>query len=289
LKWREENPEKEKPSYFKTAGEISPEDHIKMLILFSKYIDSAVSKTVNLPNSATVGDVKKAFLLAMENGVKGITVFRDGSKEGVLVKHKKEPIPLHKKEEPEKIETKQNILETIKAERRGRGNRLIGATTRVKMQDHNLYITVNKNFRGDIEEIFSTVGENKHKNSGQTSGVEDAWAEALGKTLSLALRAGVNIKAIIRNLKNIPSDKPVFTTIGECQISEVIPSPPHAIARVVEEEIKYLYPNPLKKGDIVDEQKVLRCKNCSSTNVTPLSPTCYLCKDCGKQGCQGEA
>ena len=74
-----------KPSYFKTAQEISPEDHVKMLVLLSSYIDSSISKTVNLSNSATVEDVKDIFIYAMENGAKGLTVFRDGCKEGVLI------------------------------------------------------------------------------------------------------------------------------------------------------------------------------------------------------------
>lgn len=71
---------------FRTALEISPEDHIEMQAAFQEYTDNAVSKTINLPNKATKEDVEKAFILAYKKGVKGITVFRYGAKRGTLIK-----------------------------------------------------------------------------------------------------------------------------------------------------------------------------------------------------------
>ncbi|MDI6729184.1 MAG: adenosylcobalamin-dependent ribonucleoside-diphosphate reductase [Thermodesulfovibrionales bacterium] len=71
---------------FKTALEIPLEDHIEMQAAFQEYTDNAVSKTINLPNKAGKEDVERAFILAYDKGVKGITVFRYGAKKGTLVK-----------------------------------------------------------------------------------------------------------------------------------------------------------------------------------------------------------
>lgn len=71
---------------FKTAMEIPYEDHIEMQVAFQEYTDNAVSKTINLPESSKKEDVARAYLLAYEKGVKGITVFRYGAKKGTLVK-----------------------------------------------------------------------------------------------------------------------------------------------------------------------------------------------------------
>lgn len=299
LKWQEENPNSLKPSYFKTAPEISPEDHVKMLILFSKYIDSAVSKTVNLPSQATVQVIKDTFIYAMENGVKGMTVFRDGSKEGVLVnkeekkgsniktwenmgkakqviekvKSRKE-IKIEKVDEIIPIMEEEDCIEGVMAPKK-RGDKTMGSTYRVHMHNHNLYITVNRNKDGELVEIFATVGESKKPNAHHTSGVEDSWAEGLGKMVSLALRAGVKPASIIRNLKNIPSDKPVFATIGDSESSEHVPSPPHAIARVIEKEL--LGDKKNNNGN--------HCKECGSTNLRMKSPTCCECIDCGFSSC----
>jgi ribonucleoside-diphosphate reductase alpha chain len=280
IEWKNNHPNEKLPAYFTTSQDILPGDHIKMMLLFSKYIDSSVSKTINLSRSATVEDVSKAFMLAMENGAKGITIFRDGSKEGVLVDKNKAL-----QESKKAIHTLQNIKEESVIDTRvlpkKRGNRALGATYRIHLQNHNLYITANRNTDGELVEIFATVGESKKPNPNHTSGVEDSWAEGLGKIISLALRAGVKPQSVIRNLKNIPSDKPIFTTIGENENSELIPSPPHAIGRVIEEELKYSV--QAKKIDIV--KALVHCSECNSFNVFQKTPTCYECQDCGYSGC----
>ncbi len=280
LKWKKDHPQEPKPLYYKESAEIAPDDHVKMMVLFSKYVDSAVSKTINLPSTATVDDIKNAFLHALDEGVKGLTVFRDSSKEGVLV-NKNKII----KEATKTVHDMQG-LKTESAESRTaprkRGSRTVGATYRVHMQKHNLYITINRNSGGDLVEVFATVGESKNMNTTHTSGVEDSWAEGLGKIISLALRAGVEPDAIIRNLKNIPSDKPVFCTVGDCETSECLSSPPHAIARVLEEEMQYTVSGSRKEVVLVEGKP---CTECGSTKTKPKSPTCYLCLDCGYEGC----
>jgi ribonucleoside-diphosphate reductase alpha chain len=252
----------------------------------SYLINGIVShNTVNLPNSATVEDISKIFLMATKGGAKGITVFRDGSKEGVLISKdsKKEIITEAQKivEDLQGVKSSEDENDTRVAPKK-RGNRVVGATTRIHMQKHNLYVTVNRNKEGDIIETFATVGESKEPDAHHTSGVEDSWAEALGKMISLALRAGVKPDSIVRNLKNIPSDKPVFHTIGDCETSEPIPSPPHAIARVIEEELKYSCPVQYKAE--AGPKKGGPCPECGSTNTTQKA-TCIVCNDCGYSGC----
>lgn len=291
LEWRKDHSGEEKPSYFKTAGDISPEDHVKMMIIFSRFVDSAVSKTVNLPSTATVDDVKTTFLMAMDSGVKGMTVFRDGCKKAVLVNKEKEqengsldigpedlnPLDL---EDAERFETRTSPL--------SRGNRTVGGTTRIHMDKHNMYVTVNKNYEGQLVEIFVTVGTSKEAAGKsiviQTSGVENSWANAVSKITSLALRAGVKPESIIKNLKNIPSDKPTFVTICDGDSVELIPSPPHAVGRVIEEELKYTPQNIQIKDEDLNSIKGY-CTNCGSTNITWRTASCGRCNDCGNDDC----
>jgi len=265
---------------------LKPVHDIKIEETHSYLLNGIVShNTINLPNKATVADVKNAFELALSNGVKGLTIFRDGSKEGVLIDRgsdKKKII----KEAKKAVHDLQNMQEESIIESRmspvKRGSKTIGSTYRVHMQSHNLYITVNRNKEGDLVEVFATVGENKNQNAHHTSGVEDSWAEGLAKMISLALRAGVDEDSVIRNLKNIPSDKPVFTSVGDNELSELIPSPPHAIARAIEEEMRCPVILGTEKKAVL---KNLNCSNCGGSNTKSKSPTCYTCLDCGFETC----
>ncbi len=104
---------------FVTAMDISADDHIKMQASFQKYVDNSISKTINFPNSATREDVKNGYVMAWEMGLKGITVYRDGSRqEQVLNLQKESP---KKEEKIEKAEKKENFEEVslppIKEER----------------------------------------------------------------------------------------------------------------------------------------------------------------------------
>jgi len=290
IKWKNENPDKPKPSYFKTSQEISSEDHIKMMALFSKYICSAVSKTVNLPNSASVEDVKKAFEFAMEQGAKGITIFRDGSKEGVLVNKDKEKVIEDAKESVRELQSLEKATtEDSRAFPIQRGNIADGSTYRIPLQHHNLYVTVNKNDDGKLVEVFAVAGKSKRAKDVKYNGVENSWAEALGRLASLCLRAGVDPCSIISNLKNITSDKPVFGTIGRNENSELIPSPPHAIARVMEEALNRDKPKKVTCNQEPEkiETKNKFCTECGSSEITMKGPNCYECHSCGYSGCGG--
>src|SRR3990167_9533534 len=90
--WKKAHPDAEKPDYFVSANDLTPEEHVMVQAIAQEYIDSSISKTVNAPNAHSVEDVKNLYMLAYDNGLKGITYMRDGSREGVLsrIEDKKE-------------------------------------------------------------------------------------------------------------------------------------------------------------------------------------------------------
>jgi ribonucleoside-diphosphate reductase alpha chain len=221
--------------------------------------------------------------------VKGVTVFRDGCKKAVLINKDKEnkapvgEVVVDVGTNPDPEET--SIVRDTRADPIARGNRTVGGTTRVHMDKHNMYVTVNKNYQGDLVEIFVAIGSSNDATGGpRTSGVENSWANAVSKITSLALRAGVKPESIIKNLKNIPSDKPLFVNICDNDSMELIPSPPHAVGRVIEEEIKYT-PQNIQIKDIDPDSIKGYCTHCGSTEITWRNSTCGKCNSCGNDDC----
>ncbi len=166
---------------FGTAQEITPTWHIRTQAAFQKYTENAVSKTINLDNSATVDDVKNAYLESWDTGCKGITVFRDGCKDVQVLN-------LGTKN-GEAVKEEQNIKE-IKIEEplRQRPYRLTGSTYRMNTPVGTAFITINEDENGDPLEVFINVGK--------AGSDVAAMAEALGRTISTALkfRGGVGAK-----------------------------------------------------------------------------------------------
>ena len=157
---------------FKGAQEISPEDHILMQAEVQKHVDNAVSKTINLPGTATVEDIKKCYRMAYELGLKGITVFRDGCKEGTVTIGKKEDAT------------------GIKVLKRGeilpRPRSAHGMTHRLDTGCGKLYLTVNyQPGSGEILETFITTG---------SDGGCLVYTEATSRLISLAIRGEYPLK-----------------------------------------------------------------------------------------------
>jgi ribonucleoside-diphosphate reductase alpha chain len=205
---------------FVTAHEVAFEWHVRHQGAFQKSTDNGVSKTINLPNSATIDDVSRAYLLAWELGCLGITVFRDGCKEGVL-----------------SIGTKAG-----KADKRGeaavapppavvkpRPRSLTGRTYRVETPLGTAYIVVNEHGDGDPFEVFVSVG----KAGSDTMAV----AEAMGRMISLALRMPSplstkrRLEEIVAQLTGIGGGRPLG--FGPQRVLSL----PDGIARVLAEHL----------------------------------------------------
>ncbi len=180
---------------FVTAHDISPEWHVRMQAVFQKYTDNAVSKTINLPNSATREDIKKAYLLAYETDCKGITVYRDGSK-SVQVLNMGTKGKIQENEIKDKgSEIQERRVEAVngpsaevpKVVLEPRPVRVEGATYRIETPLGNAFITVNQDSSGSPFEVFIAIGK---------AGSEvAAMAEALGRLISTTLRFGNHLPA----------------------------------------------------------------------------------------------
>ncbi len=158
----------ERPDYFVSANDLSPEDHVRVQAMIQKYVDASISKTVNAPRTHTVEDVKRLYTLAYDLGCKGIAYMREGSREGVLVR----------KEEAPKVEVKQEAV--MLPEVKPRPAVVHGSTYQMETPMGQAYITINTNGGGHPHELFVNVGK--------AGSDVTAMAEALGRLISLILR-----------------------------------------------------------------------------------------------------
>ena len=166
---------------FATAHDITPEWHIKLQSAFQRHTDNAVSKTVNFPNAATMEDVEKVYLLAYKSGCKGVTIYRDGSREEQV---------LNVGQSVKKKDPGAGIATT----RPSRPKLLTGQTERVDTGCGHLFIIMNDDEYGP-REVFA--------NMGKAGGCASSNTEALGRLISLALKKGAAPADVVEHLKGI--------------------------------------------------------------------------------------
>jgi len=211
---------------FRTANEIPAEWHIRMQAAFQEHCDSAISKTTNFAHTATQDDVRTIYDLAYELNCKGVTVYRDGSRDGQVLSTGATADAAAKRkgdnaaDTSELVELKEHISEVemendrlkkllfeSEAEnlnrrmKRARPGKLRGTTIRKETPLGVMFVNVTEDEKGQPFEVFINLGK--------AGGSAMADAEALGRMLSLALRSGIPMMEIHKQLRGISSDRAV--------------------------------------------------------------------------------
>ncbi|MHC4116884.1 MAG: vitamin B12-dependent ribonucleotide reductase [Planctomycetota bacterium] len=231
-----------------TAHEIAPEWHVRIQAAFQKYTDNAVSKTVNLPSTATKEDVEKVYCLAYELGCKGNTVYRDGCRENQAIA----------------AVYRTTATDVSARSPRSRPKTTTGTTTKALTGCGSLFVTINSD-KESLFEIFTNLGK---------AGGCPSQSEATARILSVALRCGVDPGTLVEQLKGIRC----LSTIARRKDNDGIKvlSCPDAIGRAMEEILG-------ENCDPVRINPVNRCPDCGH----PLrrEAGCNMCDECGFSKC----
>ncbi len=236
---------------FQTAHDVSPEGHIRIQAAFQRHTENAVSKTVNLSRDATPDDVERAFRFAFDLGCKGVTVYRDGSREAQVLSTGATP------------EASRELRVPVP-----RPESLAGRTVRVTTGCGNLYVTTNEGARGPLE-LFAHIGK--------TGGCAASQTEAIGRLVSLALRSGVDPQAVAKQLRGVRCPFPSWNH------GHRVLSCADAIGQVLEDVSAPLGPpeSPVSGGRA--ERLAGMCVDCG--NVLEFEGGCVVCRACGFTRC----
>lgn len=236
---------------FVTAHEISPEWHVKMQAAFQKSTHNAVSKTINFPQEATRDDVRNAYMLAYDEKLKGITIYRDRSRDAQVLTT------------GSKVKTEESVTRTP----RKRAKVTTGITERVNTGCGALYISVNSDEYG-ICEVFSNLGK--------AGGCASAQLEATCRLISLALRSGVEVASVVKQLRGIRCPSIAW------EQGKSILSCADAIASVLEKHIEG-DAKPGMEDYGLAKNLAGQCPECS--NMLIYQEGCFHCLACGYTKC----
>ncbi len=265
---------------FKTAHDVIPKWHVRMQAIFQKFVDNAVSKTVNFPSSATVQEVEDVYMLAYRLGCKGITIFRDGSRSTQVLEvagkdKSKDEVKMEMKtypggkagEESKKLAivdgSDDGNVSVVKP--RPRPEVTYGMTKKYKIGNcGKLYVTINSDENG-ICEVFTNTGEEGCA----------ALTEAVGRLISIAIRSGIDLESIKDQLKGIRC----ATCIADPETHVL--SCPDAIAKAID-----FYFNKTDKFDLgatAGPRSLVVCPECGE--IMEPEGGCYTCRNCGYSKC----
>ena len=247
------------PDYFVSASDLTPDEHVRMQALIQQYTDSSISKTVNAPNGYSVENVKRLYTLAYDLGCKGITMFRDGSRTGVLahIEEKKEEVPMNlPKERPDQLQ---------------------GITYKMKTPVGTAFITVNSNDKGEIFEVFINIGK--------VGSDIAADAVALGRLVSLMFQMPATISAteiverVIEQLKDIGGGG--STGFGENRVRSLA----DGVAKVLAQHVRIGQERKIE-GEVAKDKEYEKdiCPKCGQAALVN-EEGCAKCYNCGYARC----
>ncbi|MGE5252656.1 MAG: vitamin B12-dependent ribonucleotide reductase [Planctomycetaceae bacterium] len=242
---------------FVTAHDISPEDHIRMQAAFQKYTDNAVSKTVNFPRRATREDVREVFELAYRLDCKGVTIYRDGSRDRQVLSTGKKA---------EKAKGTADREETII---RKRPMALKGWTYRMQTGCGPLYVTINEDESG-LFELFTTMGK--------AGGCAASQSEAIGRMVSLAWRSGIHVNSVMKQLADISCHSQ--SGFGENRIRSCA----DAVAKAIQQHLSSNGRGEMEPQEI-DKAPIFKgaCPECGG--IVEREGGCSVCHACGYSEC----
>jgi ribonucleoside-diphosphate reductase alpha chain len=230
---------------FVTAHDITPQWHVRIQAAFQKHTDNAVSKTVNFPTGATKEDVRQVYLMAYKMGLKGITIYRDHSRQEQVLSFGEATKP----------------KEGRYIAPRPRPTRTTGVTELINTGCGKLYVTVNRDELGFCE-VFAQMGK--------TGGCAASQIESTGRLISLALRAGVEAESIMKQINGIRCPNPIWRNGGQ------VLSCPDAISKVLA---------GVSKVEVTQEEEVTMgsCPDCGG--AVEHEGGCVVCRACGFSRC----
>jgi ribonucleoside-diphosphate reductase alpha chain len=279
------------PDYVITAHDIDPYFRVKMQGIIQKYVDSSISSTVNLAEDISVDTIANIYMKAYKAGLKGITVYREGSREGILLTNAKET-----GEETDSLAlNKSNGIAKQKEELvtpmpRLRPTMTTGLTRRIRTGEGTLYITINEDENG-LCEVFTAIGK--------AGGNAAAQSEAISRLISLALRSGIDPMAIIKQLKGISGPNPTW------EDGRLILSTPDAIGKALNDYLNEKENNKQLSGDTSSSSQftmasereiygekitdftyknIVNCPDCGGP--VQHQSGCVTCPSCGFSKCE---
>ena len=264
------------PEYVITAHNIDPFFRVKMQGVIQNYIDSSISSTVNLAEDVTLETVADIYMTAYKSGLKGITVYREGSREGILVTENQDS-----KKEKEISNSISEDISQVSPMPRVRPVSTNGETRRIRTGEGSLYITINEDEKG-LCEVFTTIGK--------AGGNAAAQSEAISRLISLALRSGVNPRSVVRQLKGISGPNPTWEN------GRLILSTPDAIGKALDDYLKEKEQHLDTDASSFDDQKPLitmapskldtQISTCEEGSHELVNENgCIVCRQCGWSKC----